>query len=149
VPHRNKADIPGPTSCYSKEVLSRGAVDLDVSLSYVMLVLPQGKVAMLLALEPDESFAVAPTLLTQAQSHAAPEITRKTTGEMMPTHKSQYITSELNIIFTALTGFTISGNCRLNSAASFRILRFHAVRHWTFTIITHILSASCDFICII
>ena len=54
------------------EVLAGGAVDLDVALAEVVLVLAQRQVAVLLALEANQRLAVTPTLLTQTQRHAAP-----------------------------------------------------------------------------
>lgn len=70
--------FPWPTSCYSEKVLPGGAVNLDVALSNVMLVLAQSEITVFLAFEPDERFAVASTLLTETQCHAAPETIRTT-----------------------------------------------------------------------
>ena len=57
------------TSGHSNEILPIGLVDLDVPLSNVVLVLPQGQVPVLSGLKPDECLTIPSSLGTQAEGH--------------------------------------------------------------------------------
>lgn len=61
------------TSGYTDEIFARSPVHLDVPLSKVMLVFAKRKISMFTVFEPDESLAVTPALLAQAQSDSTPK----------------------------------------------------------------------------
>jgi len=73
----NKLQTGNCTSGDVDEVFAAGSIDFDVALTKMMFVPTKRKSSMFVVLEPHQCFPVTPSLLTQAQCHAASEVCQK------------------------------------------------------------------------
>ena len=96
-----------PTSGNAEEILSGGAVDLDVTLAEVVLMTTERQASVFSTFETNQSFAIAPALLAETESHSA-SVRRRSVRETELSVYCSSLNSKRHRIYSHLTATSVS-----------------------------------------